>query len=396
MNVEQRLKDAYERTPPAAAGAYDRFLRRRARSVRTAAAAAVVLALAVAGLAPRLLGGPDRGAVHPRPLPQPAPQPVPPAPPLVARLNADGPFGRALAFSPDGRTLAVAGRHRISLWALDRGTRTVLATPEVPFSSDAVAFAPDGRTLAASAGNRVVLWDLAGRTRRASLPLPAGMMGNLGPLAFSPDGRTLAVANDGGILLVWDVARRAQLAIVPTGIQMISDLAFRPNGRIVAVAGTGYAARGSYGQGDPVPVDAVTVDVVGRYVRESARMQGRSGTAVAFRRDGAAVAVVGDPQQRVAVWNVTRRAHQETVAGPYPVTGVVLSRDAGLLAMASPAGEVTLWDFGRRVLLGPLPGFHPRRAEFSLSPRTAAFSGDGRRLAISDGTGSVFVWATSP
>jgi WD40 repeat protein len=221
-------------------------------------------------------------------------------------------------------------------------------------------------------------------------------MGNLGALAFSPDGRVLAAANNGGILLVWDVARRAQLAIVPTGISRINDLAFRANDRIVAVAGAGSGG-GSYGQGDPVPVDAVTVDVAGRYVRESVRMQAgvESAPAVAFQRDGAAMAVVGDPQKRVAVWNVTRRAHLQTMAGRYPVTGVVLSRDAGLLAMASPGGEVTLWDFGRRVLLGPLPGFHPR-GEFYLSPQTAAFTGDGRRLAISDSTGSVFVWNTSP
>jgi WD40 repeat protein len=397
MNVEQRLKEAYTRTSPpelAGAGAYDRFLRRRARSVRTVAAVAV-LVLALAGLAPRLLAGQERGVVRP---PQPVPpRPVPAAPALVARLNADGPFGRALAFSPDGRTLAVAGRHRISLWNLDRGTRTVLASPEVPFGSDAVAFAPDGRTLAASAGARVVLWDLASRTRRASLPLPTGMVGNLGLLAFSPDGRVLAAANDGGILLIWDVARRAQLAIVPTRISSISDLAFRPNGRIVAVAGHASGG-GSYGPGDPVPVDAVTVDVAGRYIRESVRMQAglESAPAVAFQRDGAAMAAVGDPQQRVAVWNVTRRAPLQTMAGRYPVTGVVLSRDASLLAMASPSGEVTLWDFGRRVLRGPLPGFHPRRAEFSLSPQTAAFTSNGRRLAISDSTGSVFVWATLP
>jgi WD40 repeat protein len=394
VSIERRVKDAYERTPPAPAGAYGRFLRRRARSVRTVAAAAVLL-LALAGLAPRLLAGQDRGVVRPpRPVPQPAPRPVPPAPALVVRLTADGPLGRAVAFSPDGRTLAVGGNHRISLWKLDRGTRTVLAAPE---GSSGLAFAPDGRTVAASAGARVVLWDPASRTRRASLPLPTGMVGNLGPLAFSPDGRVLAAANDGGILLAWDVARRAQLAIVPTGVSSINDLAFRANGRIVAVAGHASGG-GSYGRGDPVPVDAVTVDVAGRIVRESVRMQAglESAPAVAFRRDGAALAAVGDPQQRLAVWNVTRRAHQVTLAGRYPVTGVVLSRDAGLLAMASPGGEVTLWDFGRGVLRGPLPGFHPRRGEFSLSPRTGTFTGDGRRLAISDGTGSVFVWATSP
>jgi WD40 repeat protein len=400
MNVEQRLKEAYERTPPpelAGAGAYDRFLRRRARSVRTLAAAAV-LVLALAGLAPRLLAGQDRGVVRPpRPAPQPVPRPVPPAPGLVARLNAYGPGGRALAFSADGKTLAVAGNHRITLWDLDRHTHTEFASPETTNGGEAIAFAPDGRTLAAAAGNRVVLWDLASRTRRASLPLPTGMTGSLGPLAFSPDGRVLAAAGDGGILLAWDVARRAQLAIVPTGVSGISDLAFRANSRIAAVAGHASGG-GPYGRGDPVPVNAVIVDVAGRSTHPPVRMQAglESQPTVAFRRDGTALAAVGDPQQRVAVWNLTPQAHLQTIAGRYPVTGVVLSRDAGLLAMASPVGEVTLWDFGRGALRGPLPGFHPRRGQFSLSPQTAAFTGDGRRLAISDSTGSVFVWATSP
>ena len=121
-----------------------------------------------------------------------------------------------------------------------------------------------------------------------------------------------------------------------------------------------------------------------------------SSPAVAFRADGTALAVVGDPRQHVAVWDVTRRAHLVTMVGRYLVTGVVLNCGGGLLAMASPGGEVTIWDFGRHVPLGPLPGFHPRRGAFSLSPRTATFTGDGRRLAISDETGSVFVWSTSP
>jgi WD40 repeat protein len=387
VNVQQRLKEAYGRTPqPAGVGAYDRFLRRRARSVRTVAGAAVLL-LALAGLAPRLVAGQGRGVVRP----------VPAGPGLIARLTADGPFGRAVAFSPDGRTLAVAGRHRISLWNLDRQARTVLATPEVPFGTDAVAFAPDGRTLAVGAGDRVVLWDLASRTRRASLLLPTGMAGNLGPLAFSPDGGVLAAVADGEILLAWDVARRAQLAIVPTGISAITDLAFRPKGRLAVVAGY-VSGGGAYGRGDPVPANAVIVDVAGRSTHPPVRMQAGLGSqpAVAFRRDGSALAAVGDPQQRLAVWNLAPEAHLQTMAGRYPVTGVVLSRDASLLAMASPGGEVTLWDFGRGVLRGPLPGFHPRRAEFSLSPRTATFSADGRRLAVSDGTGSVFVWSTSP
>lgn len=81
------------------------------------------------------------------------------------------------------------------------------------------------------------------------------------------------------------------------------------------------------------------------------------------------------------------------------VAGQVLSRDGGLLAVGSLSGQVVLFEVGRRGLarrLGPLPGFHAQVVrpglDFLLSPRIGTFIGG--RLAISDGTGSIFVWST--
>jgi WD40 repeat protein len=341
----------------------------------------------VAGLAPRLLGGQDRGVVRP-------PRPVPAAPRLIARLNADGPGGRAVAFSADGQTLAVAGRHRISLWDLDRRTQTVMASPETPTGGEAVAFAPDGRTLAAAAGDRVVLWDLASRTQRASLPMGAYNVANR--LAFSPDGRVLAAGDNGGKLVLWDVAGRSRLAILSTGIGRVTDLAFRADGRYVVVGGTDRGHGGSsaavidVAQGRRLPGQQVTVgNTLEAY------------TTVAFRSDGTALAAMGDDKGiGIPIFDVTHGpnlAHLTTIF--VRSHGALLSRDGGLLAVGSLSGQVVLWEVGRRGLarrLGPLPGLHVRVArpglDFFLSPRIGTFS-DGR-LAISDGTGSIFVWST--
>jgi WD40 repeat protein len=313
---------------------------------------------------------------------------VPAAPKLIARLSADGPGGRALAFSTDGETLAVAGNHRITLWDLDR--QTVIARLDAADAVAAVAFAPDGRTLASSGYDRVVLWDLTSRTLRATLPM--GTFNIADRLAFGPDGRVLAGGDGGGKLVLWDVAAGARLAILSTGIGSANDLAFRADGRSVVVGGSGpgYSSRG-----DGVAI----VDVAGRRRLPALRMPAGSGsfTAVAFRPDGTALATVGSLQHGVTVWDVTRRGRLATLAPRSQVIGVMLSRGGGLLAAAGPGGGVTIWDVGRRVplapLLAPSKEFHPRR-EFFLSPRTGTFADDGGRLAISDGTGSVFVWST--
>jgi WD40 repeat protein len=357
MSIQQRLKEAYERTPAAGAGAYDRFLRRRARSVRTVTAAAILL-LALAGLAPRLLAGQDRGVVRP-------PRPVPASPTLITRVNAYGPLGRAVAFSSNGKTLAVAGNHRVTVWDPDRHTQTSITSPESPNGGEAVALAPDGRTLAAGAYDRVVLWDVASRTRRASLPI--GTSNNVNRLAFSPDGRVLAAGDNGGKLILLDVARRTRLAILPTGIDAVSDLAFRADGRSLVVGGNSPGNSGA-----DLGAGAAVVDVAGRRSLPALRIPGSwaSVVAVAFRPDGTALAALGGFQHDSVVWDVTHRARLATLATQSQVLGVVLSRTGELLVATGPGGEVTLWDVGRQVRLGPLSGFHPRQG-FGLSHRPA-------------------------
>jgi WD40 repeat protein len=96
--------------------------------------------------------------------------------------------GAKVAFSPDGKTLAIAGTHGVLLW--DTAKRAVTATlTGAGGSPQAVAFAPDGKTLAAGDHNGVIyLWNLATGDATAV----TGSVTDWGGLAFSPDGRTLA------------------------------------------------------------------------------------------------------------------------------------------------------------------------------------------------------------
>jgi WD40 repeat protein/serine/threonine protein kinase/tetratricopeptide (TPR) repeat protein len=116
-------------------------------------------------------------------------------------------FVEDVAFSPDGKTLAMASYSgSVQLW--DVSTGKLLDTLKGHSSAvRAVVFSPDGRTLASASSDQTVrLWNV--QTRRELMQLDPGSMklGNVQTLAFSPDGRQLVAA--GRNAAVWSTAPR--------------------------------------------------------------------------------------------------------------------------------------------------------------------------------------------
>jgi WD40 repeat protein len=141
--------------------------------------------------------------------------------------------------SPDGRVVAVSGmqgsgRGRSRLIDTATGQTLHELAAEAP-SAGALAFAPDGRTLAVTSGRDVTLWEVAsGRPRGRLTVAPESAFS----LAFSPDGRFLALGGDGQApLRLWDLTAES-----PTGGSSwpwgrVLSLAFSPDGKRLALAG---------------------------------------------------------------------------------------------------------------------------------------------------------------
>lgn len=132
----------------------------------------------------------------------------------------------ALAFSPDGKTLATGGRNsgyrgldrglydiadaEIQLW--DTNTGHLLHTFNTPGRwVNLLDFSPDGKTLASVGDsdwrNKIFIWDL--ENRRLLSIINTGKRGTKA-LKFAPDNVTLVSGHTDGTVHLWDITGRAK------------------------------------------------------------------------------------------------------------------------------------------------------------------------------------------
>jgi WD40 repeat protein len=290
----------------------------------------------------------------------------------------------AIAFSPSGQLAATSGSDgMVRLWdprgeVVDKTQPDVLLR-EIPRAA-ALAYSPEGRYLAVGSSDSIRLLDAGSQVEMARLE---NRSGNINRLTFSPDGAHLASAGRDWPILIWAVSgQRIELAL---------------NGHTAGVNSVAYAADGkalmSAGDDGTVRLWNATNG------QPIACLTGHAGPVLSasLSHDGK-LAASGGSDKKIRLWSVERKQTLATLVGhDGPVVALAFSPDGRFLVsaggVASGQLDVNTNETRRHLRLWRMPegkeilAFGPTGADVC----DVAFSPDSRTLATS-GSKGVTLW----
>jgi WD40 repeat protein len=278
---------------------------------------------------------------------------------------------RAVAFSPDGETLAsgsVDGNGIIKLWDVRTGQlRQTLQGHQGAVR--AIAFSPDGQTIASGGLDRTIkLWDACTGQLRQTWQGHTNMVKSV---AFSPDGTKLVSGSFDHTIKLWDVKTGTVINTMTAHDSLVLMVEWSPDGTTIASSG-----------GDPT-IKLWDVST-GKLIRS---FNGHTHwvCALQFSPDGRTL-VSGSDDRTVRLWDTNSgQLLRSWMAHRYWVMTVAFNADGTTIASGSQDQAIKFWDARTGKLLDSLHGYNN-------SVLGVAWSPDGKMVASSSADCTASLW----
>jgi WD40 repeat protein len=280
-------------------------------------------------------------------------------------------FAPAVAYSPDGHVIAEAFEDPESngvVLLLDAAALKVVRELKGVRGTEALAFSPDGQTLAtAGAGHTIRLWQVA--TGQEIRPT-AGHPGPVTTTALSPDGKLLATcSNFDATIRLWDTATGREVRRLDGSRTGVDEVTFSPDGRLLASA--------AWEQ--PVHLWDVATGALLHRLTDHPSL----GAYLRFSGDSRLLATAGQ-ESAVGLWDcATGKLVRELTAPPQGIASLQTFNDGRLLGVerSDPDEDaetaVTLWDLSDNRVVRRFAGHRGLVNGSALSPDRRSFATRG-------------------
>ncbi|MHB9008077.1 MAG: WD40 repeat domain-containing serine/threonine protein kinase [Limisphaerales bacterium] len=279
---------------------------------------------------------------------------------------------QTLAFSPDGKSLAV-GMAGEAVLVLDTATGNRLRTlSEHNGRIHALAFSPDSRRLATGGSDQTLrLWDL---TTGQAIRQFRGHQAAIRAAAWFPDGGQIASASEDGTVRLWPVDTPPEPAFAAGLWQdTLGDFVFTPDASRLYLSGEG---------GEAIVVDASTFAPGGA-------LPGAF-QPLAWAADGRTLLALST-NRSLGRWNIATGSSEITglsLPDDDWVRGFAVSGSGRRAAFSSDDGEVRFWDLVAAREIGTVTNHLTRVMGL-------AFSADDTTAATGDDAGWLRTWRLS-
>ena len=345
--------------------------------------------------------------------PQPFPSRLPPSP-LQNRKHV-----LALAFSPDGTTLASGSKdNTVRLWDNTSDSEPIVLQKHTGWTN-VLAFSPDGEMLASGSTDKTIqLWDT---TTGEPITTFTGHLNGINALTFSPDGTTLASGSTDGTIQFWNIKTGDAFATHITGhTEWIKAVIF-PQGFPLAMLHVHFDGHTELGK--PVPFfkdndtlvsvafnGVITFWDVRTLQRTAYQIAGHRDwlATLAFSPDGKKLASIGaestmvvgfgrviNPDSLIRLTDVITGREVATWKDKKGVANLVFSPDGKTVAFSNH-GKIRLWNTETGSVLNMSLSDPKNNFPEGLEPEISAlvFAPDGKKLVSGTMGGNIQMWDT--